>query len=118
MKSFSQWKLQEAQNPVWENLKSTQLPMNDSVRQLVLPKLERVQEELVRRLAGQKIQSYRDVPPHLRDMYAQTIVSCVLELFYPNQTAPTDMAVPKLKKPDEPIALPQDQFVTPAASKG
>jgi len=118
MKSFSQWKMQEAQNPVWENLKSTNLNVNDSVRQLALPKLEKIQEELVRRLVGQKIQSYRDVPPNLRDMYAQTLVSCILEIFYPNTTAPTDIEIPKLKRSTEPVYLPQDQFVTPAASKG
>ena len=118
MKSFSEWKLREAQNPVWENLKSTNLNVNASVRQLALPKLEKIQEELVNRLSGQKIKNYRDVPPHLRDMYAQTLVSCILEIFYPNQTSPTDIPIPKLKQPSEPISMPQDQFVTPAASKG
>jgi hypothetical protein len=114
MKSFKDWRLFEGYNPLWEQLKSQKLPADDSVKQIVLPKIEKIQEELVNRVKASDIESYRELPPKLRDLYAQTMVACVLEVFYPHQTAPTAAPQPKQKPVSEPSMLPQDEMLPPA----
>lgn len=114
MKRFSDWRLSEAYNPMWEQLKIQKLPVDDGLKQMILPKIEKIQEEILNKVKGVDIENYRELPPKLRDMYAQTMVACVLEVFYPHQTAPVSAPQPKQKPVSEPSVLPQDEMLPPA----
>lgn len=118
MKSFSQWRLGEASDPKWESLKTASFPVDDSIKSFVRPKIEKIAEELVNRLKGQKISSFRDLPPDMRDQYAQAMVACVMEVFYPVNSVPTEIPVPKSKPASPPTVMPQDEVLPPVGAKG
>lgn len=118
MKSFSQWRLHEAGDPKWDALKTASFSVDDSMVSMVRPKIEKIAEELVHRLKGQNISSLRDLPPDLRDQYAQAMVKSVMETFYPVSSAPTTVPLPQAKPSKGPITLPQDEVLPPVGAKG
>lgn len=119
MKTYNQWRFQESFDADWERIKNIKLPVESSVKNFVMSKMSEVQDRIVQLLKSDKIQSFRDVPPETRDQYAKAILAATMELFYP--TTQNVTAQPEAKKQKMPIGdvtMPQDELITPAASKG
>lgn len=121
MKSFKQWKLNESDGN-WNQIKSMNFPSNPELKSFVMPKIGQLQDQIVSKLkqSDPKITSFRDMPPELRDQYAQTIISCTLEVFFGSmQSSPTPIAKQiQPMRQSSPQILPQDIPQTPAASRG
>lgn len=127
MKSLKDWRSSKInEDTAWNQIKDLNIASDPSIKEFVLPKIERIQEELIEKIKvnNPKIQTFRDVPPNMRDIFAQAIVSSVLDLFYEGmRSSPENYGKNNVSKPENlkiapsPI-LPQDQLQTPVASKG
>lgn len=127
MKSLKDWRSSKInEDTAWNQIKDLNIASDPSIKEFVLPKIERIQEELIEKIKvnNPKIQTFRDVPPNMRDIFAQAIVSSVLDLFYEGMRSSSEnygknnVSKPEnLKITPSPI-LPQDQLQTPVASKG
>ena len=127
MKSLKDWRSSKInEDTAWNQIKDLNIASDPSIKEFVLPKIERIQEELIEKIKANnpKIQTFRDVPPNMRDIFAQAIVSSVLDLFYEGmRSSPENYSKNNVSKPENikiapsPI-LPQDQLKTPVASKG
>jgi len=125
MKSLKDWRLKEnAQNAEWDHIKSMKFPSNPDMKAFIAPRIGKIQEAIVLKLSegNPKIKSFRDVPPEVRDQFAQTIISSTLEAFFSgmdpmaNQTSHGQPAM--TPQTQQPQMLPQDEPQTPAASRG
>ena len=124
MQSLKQWRIKEnSQNAEWERLKSMSLVANPDVKAFVAPRVGKIQEAIVLKLSenNPKIKSFRDVPPEVRDQFAQAIVASTLESFFggmdPTQSS-HGLPAPQAQTPHPPQTLPQDEPQTPMASRG
>lgn len=126
MKSIQEWRLKNSQTDFqWENLKfvwgSGQIPIDPKIKNFVKGRLGKVQEAIVASLAQRdpKIRSFRDVPPEMRDRFAQAIVAATLELFFSSLDptgAPGMFNQQQLGKVAQSQPLPQDEPKTPVVS--
>lgn len=158
MRSLADWKLlnediedmklpmglKQQKDPDWERLRmvwgSGSKPVNQRLVTMLRPKIEQIQDMMVRQMSANNkdIESFRDVPPELRDQIAQALVVATMMTFY--QAAVPDSAAlgartrfdpRKLKaagktpvkptaapKPAGPSPLPQDEVDAPAGWKG
>ncbi len=122
MKSFNEWKIKEGvQNIEWNNIKSMRFPVAPDIKSFILPRVEKIQEAIVLKLSqnNPNIKTFRDVPPELRDKFAQAIVSSTMESFFnslnqPSQAQPQSQ--PQIQPQQSP--LPQDELRTPSISRG
>jgi hypothetical protein len=126
MKSLKDWRIKEnTQNAEWDHIKSMKFPTNPDMKAFIAPRVGKLQEAIVLRLSegNPKIKSFRDVPPEVRDQFAQAIVSSTLEAFFGGmdpQAAQTSHGQPPMtpQQQQPPQMLPQDEPQTPAASRG
>lgn len=88
MRSFEQWKIQESQDPDWDELRrvwgSGKKPVDMTLLNSFKARVEQFQEKMVAKLSKEnnKIQSFRDVPLDEKDRMAQSLVVAVLQAFY------------------------------------
>jgi hypothetical protein len=132
MKSLNEWRTKKSTHDVeWENLKfvwgSGTVPIDPKIKSFVKPRVGKIQDAIVASLGDPKIKSFRDVPPDLRDQFAQAVVAATLELFFgafDPHAAGTGSSfnqrtlgqfVDKQTQPTQP-KMPQDQTAT--VSKG
>ena len=124
MKSLKDWRIKEnAQSAEWDHIKSMKFPVNPDIKAFVSSRIGKLQEAIVLKLSegNPNVKSFRDVPPEVRDQFAQAIVSSVLEAFFSgmdpqsNQMSHGQPAPPTAQQPS---MLPQDEPQTPAASRG
>lgn len=131
MKSIKEWRLKKAGGDIeWQNLKyvwgSGQIPVDPKIKNFVKPRVGKIQDAIVASLGDPKIKSFRDVPPELRDKFAQAIIVATLELFYSaldphaagsastfNQRALGNFTADQR---EQPAPMPQDEM--PSVSKG
>jgi len=119
MKTYNQWRFHESFDADWERIKNMNLPVESSVKSFVSSKISDLQDRIVQLLKSDKIQSFRDVPPDVRDQYAKAIVAATMELFYPTVDSVVAKVEPKKEKPDAgEVTMPQDELISPVASKG
>lgn len=125
MKSLKQWRIKETtQNAEWDHMKAMKFPANPEIKAFVSPRVGKIQEAIVLKLSegNPKIKSFRDVPPPIRDQFAQAIVSATLELFFGGmdpQGTQSSNGQPAPQPGQGPQAmLPQDDPKTPTASGG
>lgn len=128
MNSIQEWRLKSNEaNFHWENLKfvwgSGQIPIDPKIKNFVKGRLGKIQDAIVASLSqgNPKIRSFRDVPPEMRDRFAQAIVAATLELFFssldPAATgAPATFNQQQLGKYTQSQPLPQDEPKTPVVS--
>ena len=120
MKSLKDWRIKEnIQNAEWDHIKSVNLNANPEMNAFVSPKIGKLQELIVLKLneTNPTIKSFRDVPPEIRDQFAQAIISSTIETFFGEAESP--IQPPQMnQQPTQPQILPQDELQTPAASKG
>jgi hypothetical protein len=126
MKSLKDWRIKEnIQNAEWDHIKSMKFSIDPEIKAFIMPKIEKIQEAIVFKLGerNQNIKSFRDVPPEIRDQFAQSIISSTLESFFesinPQQTGQSVFPQPQpQQKQQSSEILPQDEPQTPAASRG
>lgn len=99
MISFKKWRTDEdVQNIEWNHIKSLKLPVNPELKAFITPRIGKIQEAIVLQLSqsSPNVKSFRDVPPDIRDQYAQAIVAATLETFFGgmNPTIPNQPQVP------------------------
>jgi hypothetical protein len=90
MKSFEQWKLEESNDPDWDQLRrvwgSGKKAVNPKFVTMFAPKVEKFKEMMLDQMQKQpgneRIQSFRDIPLSEKDMMAQSLVVAVLKAFY------------------------------------
>lgn len=123
MRSFKQWQIKETtQNADWDHIKAMKFPANPDIKAFVAPRVGKIQEAIVLKLneGNPKIKSFRDVPPEVRDQFAQAIVSATLELFFggmdPRGTQSSSGQQPAPAPRGPAPMLPQDDPKTPSAS--
>lgn len=122
MKSLNEWRIKEGvQNIEWNNIKSMRFPVEPDVKSFILPKVEKIQEAIVLKLSqnNPNIKTFRDVPPELRDKFAQAIVSSTMEAFFNSLNQPSQIQ-PQVQQQQSPqqAPLPQDELRTPSISRG
>lgn len=124
MKSLKDWRIKEnIQNAEWDHIKAMKFSVNPEIKAFVSSRIGKLQEAIVFKLSevNPKIKSFRDVPPEVRDQFAQAIISSVLETFFSgmdpqsNQMSHGQPMPPTQRQPE---ILPQDEPQTPAASRG
>ena len=101
-------------------MKLMKFPQNPEMKAFIAPRVGKIQEAIVARLNEQnpKVKSFRDVPPELRDQFAQAIVSATMELFFSGMDPQMGQSTQN-QAPQKPQAmLPQDEPQAPAASRG
>lgn len=126
MKSLKDWRIKEnTQNAEWDHIKSMKFPSSPEMKTFIAPRIGKLQEAIVLRLSegNPKIKSFRDVPPEVRDQFAQAIVSSTLEAFFGGmdpQSTQISHGQQSMQQPQQqqPQMLPQDEPQTPAASRG
>lgn len=126
MRTLKEWRLKEVtHNADWDHMKSMKFQANPDIKSFVTPRVGKIQEAIVLKLAegNPKVKSFRDVPPDIRDQFAQAIVSATLELFFggmdPQGTqASSGQPAPMPKAPSPQPMLPQDEPQVPAGSRG
>jgi len=126
MRTLKEWRIKEDTHSAdWNHIKSMKLQANQEVKAFVAPRVGKIQEAIVLKLheANPKVKSFRDVPPEIRDQFAQAIVSATLELFFggmdPQGTQTSSgQPAPAPKGPSPQPMLPQDEPQVPAASRG
>jgi hypothetical protein len=123
MRSLNEWRIKEnTQNAEWDHMKAMKFPANPDIKAFVTPRVGKIQEAIVLKLAegNPKVKSFRDVPPQIRDQFAQAIVSATLELFFggmdPQGSQSSGGQAPAPQGPTPQPALPQDEPKTPTAS--
>jgi hypothetical protein len=125
MRSFKNWRIKEAtENADWNHMKAMKFPANPDIKAFVAPRIGKIQEAIVQKLAegNPKVKSFRDVPPEIRDQFAQAIVSSTLELFFggmdPGTPSSGQQPAPAPKGPSPQPMLPQDEPKAPSISGG
>lgn len=125
MRSFEEWRIKEdTQNAEWDRIKMMRFPISPDIKAFITPRVGKLQEAVVARLNEQnpKIKSFREVPPEVRDQFAQAIVSATLELFFssmdPQSSSPGQPPAQVPKQPQPPSMLPQDDIEAPSGSRG
>jgi hypothetical protein len=98
-------------------------PTNPEMKAFISPRIGKIQEAIVFKLSEEnpKIKSFRDVPPELRDQFAQAIISSTMESFFSSiepQSSQTNEPPENSMNSQQPQMLPQDEPQTPAASRG
>lgn len=87
MNSFEEWKLlREFADPEWENLKhvwggGTKRVDPTLVNKLKM-KIQNITDQYIKELNDPQITNFRELPPHLRDALAQSLVVATLKAFY------------------------------------
>jgi len=117
MRSFSEWRLEEASDPAWDAMKSSKLKADQTLLSFLRPKVDAIMESIVQRHKGQA-ETFRDLTPEMRDAYARAIVQLTMEAFFPSSLSSTEIPVGKPSKQSLPMPMPQEDTVAPAASKG
>jgi hypothetical protein len=129
MNSFREWKLlNEFADPEWENLKyvwggGTKHVDVTLVNKLKL-KVQSIVDQYIRDLGDPKVTSFRELPPHMRDSLAQSLVVATLKAFYTGlEGTPTGGASmfdqQKLGKAQAaPTPQPQTDVAAPSGWKG
>jgi len=124
MKSLKDWRIKEnTQSAEWSYIKSMKFPTNPEMKAFISPRIGKIQEAIVFKLSEEnpKIKSFRDVPPELRDQFAQAIISSTMESFFSSiepQSSQTNEPPENSMNSQQPQMLPQDEPQTPAASRG
>lgn len=128
MRSLNEWRL-AANDPEWEQMKHVwgggKKTVDPNLVNKMKLKVESIKEQFVRELGDKKIQSFRDVPPHMRDGLAQAIVVATLKAFYSETEASggrgtfdqSRLGKMQNQKP-VPEQQPQQQLTAPAGWKG
>lgn len=124
MKSLHEWRSSKInENAAWDQVKGLNLIADPSIKEFVYS-IEKIQEQLTEKVKehNPKIQTFRDVPPEMRDVFAQTIVSSVLDLFYEGmRSMPSNnfnSSTQIIPSKQNTFNMPQDELKTPIASKG
>lgn len=124
MKTYTEWRL-GGSDPEWEKLKSEWGGGSKSVNANLVSKMrlkvEGIKDSFARDLGDKKIQSFRDVPPGMRDELAKAIIVATLKSFYGDMgisTGPVKEQPKQPPKPQQPAPTEQPEPNAPAGWKG
>ena len=119
MKKYSDWLVSEESDPTWDSLKTSKIVADESTMAFVLPFIEKIAEAMVLRNKTEKIKTFRDLPPKARDQAAKAIMAATMQTFFPASRSEAPIIPTKPTPPTSAVApTPQEELVTPAASKG
>ncbi len=83
MKSLHEWRAANS-DPEWEQMKKwAGRSVDQNLVKTVGMKIEAIKENFARQMGDPKVNSWRDVPPNMRDGLAQAIVVATMKSFYP-----------------------------------
>lgn len=90
MKSYKEW-LNESTDPEWDQLKhvwgGNRQNVDINLVNKMKMKIEGIKDSFAREMNDPNVQSFRDVPPNMRDSLAKSLVVAVLKAFYSDMGA-------------------------------